>query len=63
MAFPGGPEIKNPPTNAGDTGSMILGLERDHAPLAPHAAGQLRVCATTTELRCPRAHASQKSPQ
>ena len=41
--FPGGPVVKNPPANAGDTGS-ILGPER-----FPHAAKRLSPCATTTE--------------
>ena len=43
--FPGGPMVKNLPSNAGNTGSIpgwgtkIL-----------HATGQLSLCATTTEL-------------
>ena len=35
--------VKNPPANAGDTGS-ILGVGK-----IPHAEGQLSLCATTTE--------------
>ena len=41
--FPGGTVVKNPPTNAGDTG-LIPGLGRP-----PHAAEQGSLCATTTE--------------
>ena len=41
--FPGGAGVKNPPANAGDTGS-IPGLGRSHMPLE-----QLSPCATTTE--------------
>ena len=37
--LPGGTVVKNPPANAGDTGS-ILGAGR-----VPHAAGQLSPCA------------------
>ena len=40
--FPGGPVVKNPPANAGDTGSSP-------GPRIPHAAEQLSLCATTTE--------------
>ena len=36
--------VKNQPSNAGDVGS-IPGLETK----IPHAAGQLSLCATTTE--------------
>ena len=43
--FPGGPVVKNPPYNAGDTG-LIPGLGSK----IPHATGQLSPCATTTEL-------------
>ena len=48
--FPSGSVVKNPPTNAGDMCS-IPGLED------PHAAGQLRPCAATTEpaFQSPRA--------
>ena len=41
--FPGGSVVKNPPANAGDTGSSP-GPGR-----FPHAAEQLSLCATTTE--------------
>ena len=43
--FPGGPAVKNPPYNAGDTGSIpgqVLKI--------PYATGQLNPRATTTEL-------------
>ena len=33
MDFPGGPVVKNPPANVGDTGSMS-GLRRSHTPLS-----------------------------
>ena len=57
--FPGGTVVKNPPANAGDTGSSP-GRGR-----FPHATEQLRLCATTTEARAPRTHALQqeKPPQ
>ena len=42
--FPGGPVVKNPPSNAGDVG-LILG----QGTKIPHAAGQLSLCAATTE--------------
>ena len=41
--LPGGTVVKNPPANAGDTGS-IPGLGK-----IPHATEQLNPCATTTE--------------
>ena len=41
--FPGGAVVKNPPANAGDTGS-IPGPGRP-----PHAVEQQSPCATTTE--------------
>ena len=41
--FPGGPVIKNLPSNTGDMGS-IPGLGRSHMPL-----GRLSLCATTPE--------------
>ena len=41
--FPGGAVVKNPPANAGDTGS-IPGLGR-----FLHATEQLSPCATTTD--------------
>ena len=43
--FPGGPVVQNPPYNAGDAG-LIPG----QGTKIPHAAGQLSLCATTTEL-------------
>ena len=45
--FPGGPGVKNPPSNAGDTGS-IPGQETK----IPHATGQLSLCATTRDPMC-----------
>ena len=49
--FPGGPGVKTPPCNAGDTGS-IPGLRRP-----PHAVGQLNPCATIAVPTGPRAPA------
>ena len=43
--FPGGPVVKNPPSNAGDVGSIP-----GQGTKIPHAAGQLNLHATTTEL-------------
>ena len=40
MGLPGGPVVKNVPTNAGDTGS-IPGLGRFHMPWAAKAVHQL----------------------
>ena len=45
--FPGGPVVRNSPSNAGDVGS-ILG----QGTKIPHAVGQLTPYATTTELSC-----------
>ena len=42
--FPGGPVVKNPPSNAGD-----VGLIPGQGTKIPHAAGQLSLCAATTE--------------
>ena len=42
--FPGGPVVKNPPSNAGDTGSIP-----GQGTKIPHVVGQLSPCATTTE--------------
>ena len=39
--FPGGPVVKNPPGNIGDTGSIWPGK-------LPHATEQLSPCARTT---------------
>ena len=45
--FPGGPVVKNLPSNAGDAGSIPgLGIR------FPHAVGWLGSCATTVELAC-----------
>ena len=43
--FPGGPVVKNPPSNAGD-----VGLIPGQGTKIPHAMGQLSPHATTTEL-------------
>ena len=43
--FPGGPVVKNPPSNAGDAGSIP-----GWGAKIPHATGQLSPCATTTQL-------------
>ena len=43
--FPGGPVVKNPPSSAGDAGSI-----RGQGTKIPHAVGQLGPCTTTTEL-------------
>ena len=51
--FPGGAVVKNPPANAGDTGSSP-GLGS-----IPHATEQLSPCATTTEACVRRAPAPQ----
>ena len=45
--FPGGPMVKNPPSKAGDAGSIP-----DQGTKIPHAAGQLRLQAATTEPTC-----------
>ena len=42
--FPGGPMVKNPPSNAGDAGSI-----RGRGTKIPHASGQLSTRAATTE--------------
>ena len=76
--FPGGAVVKNPPANAGDTGS-IPGPERSHMPQSnqarvpqllslcsrAHTPQLLSPCATTTEARMPTARAPQqeKPPQ
>ena len=54
--FPGGPVVKNPPSNAGDTGSIP-----GRGTKIPHAAGQLSPHATTREPAHHnyRAHAPQ----
>ena len=43
--FPGGPVVKNPPSNSGDTGSIPSWGTK-----IPHAAGQLSPRATTIDL-------------
>ena len=43
--FPGGPVVKNPPSNAGDVGSIPC-----RGTKIPHAMGQLIPRTTTTEL-------------
>ena len=45
--FSGGPVVKNPPSNAGDAGSIP-----GRGTKIPHAVGQLSLRATTTELAC-----------
>ena len=76
--FPGGAAVKNPPANAGDTGSSP-GPGRSHMPRSNYARAPqlLSLCsrahepqllslrATTNEARAPRACAPQqeKSPQ
>ena len=52
--FPGGPVVKNLPSNAGDAGSIPC-----RGTKIPHAVGQLSPCATTTEPVCSGAHAPQ----
>ena len=54
--FPGGPVVKNLPSNAGDAGSIP-----GQGTKIPHAAGQLGPHATTTEPVClnERAHMPQ----
>ena len=76
--LPGGPVVKNPPANAGDTGSTP-GPGRSHMPriIEARVPQQLSLCSracesqllsrctTTAEARVPRAHALQqeKPPQ
>ena len=43
--FAGGPAVKNPPSNAGDAGSIP-----SQGTNMPHAVGKLSPCTTTTEL-------------
>ena len=71
--FPGGGVVKNPPANAGDTGSSP-GSGRSHVPRSNQALAPqlLSLCsrarepqllswrATTTEARAPRARAPQQ---
>ena len=47
--FPGGPVLKNPPSNAGDAGSIPgRGIK------IPHATGQLSPRASRREPECPK---------
>ena len=59
QGLPGGPVVKNPPSNAGDAGSIAAWGTK-----IPHATGQLSPRATTTEPMRSRAHVPQleKSP-
>ena len=52
--FPGGPVIKNLPSNAGDVGSIP-----GRGTKIPHTAGQLSPRAKTTEPGCSRAREPQ----
>ena len=52
--FPGGPVVKNLPSNAGDKGSIP-----GQGTKIPHAMGQLSPCATTTEPTCSGARVPQ----
>ena len=54
--FPGGPVVKNPPYNAGEAGSTP-----GQGTKILYAAGQLSLCAATTEPAClkERAHVPQ----
>ena len=74
--FPGGAVVKNPPANAGDTGSgpcpgrsHIPWSYYAHAPqlLSLHSRARepqlLSLCATTTEAHVPRARAPQQEKQ
>ena len=45
--FPGGPMVKNPPSNARDVDSIPGGVTK-----IPHASGQLSLCTATTEPAC-----------
>ena len=59
--FPGGAVVKNPPANAGDTGSSP-GPGRSHMPQNNLAREPqlLSPCATATEAHTPRAYALQQ---
>ena len=56
--FPGGPVVKNPPSNAGDAGS-IPGIGTK----IPHEVGQLNPRAATTEPVCSGACTLQRRPR
>ena len=64
--FPGGAVVKNPPANAGDTGSSP-GPGRSHMPQSSWACVPqlLSPCAATAEAHVPRARAlnQEKLPQ
>ena len=47
--FPGGPVGKNPPSNAGDTGSIP-----GQGTKIPHSTGQKSPCTTTREAHVPQ---------
>ena len=59
--FPGGAVVKNPPANAGDTGSSP-GPGRSHMPQSNQARAPqlLSLRATTTEASAPTARAPQQ---
>ena len=52
--FPGGPVVKNPPSNAGDVGSIS-----GRGTKIPHAAGQLSPRGATTEPTRHNEHPTQ----
>ena len=54
LDFPGGPVVKNPPSNAGDAG-LIPG----RGTKIPRATGKLSLHSTTTELVRSGAHVPQ----
>ena len=54
MGFPGGSGVKNPPANAGNAGSIPGQSTRTQ-----HAAAQLSLCSTPTELT----HSGARVPQ
>ena len=58
--FPGGPVVKNPPSSAGDVGSIP-----GQGTKIPHAAGQLSPRIATTEPMCSGARRPQlkRSPR
>ena len=64
--FPGGPVVMNPPSKAGDAGSIP-----GQGTKIPYATGQLSLCSAATESACSRAwvpqqesatHHNQRSP-
>ena len=57
--FPGGPVVKNPPSNAGD-----MGLIPGQGTKIPHALGQLSPCTATREASSPQVlspHSTRKT--